>query len=94
MNNFRHLRRISQAKWIVVRELILLWTLNPLAEATATKSCRCCLCKRISTCPIITLHFDRQIGRKLIAKVIVISGQVLGWDEKWGLDKAEKKGYN
>jgi hypothetical protein len=28
MNNFPHLRRISQAKWIVVRELILLWTLS------------------------------------------------------------------
>jgi hypothetical protein len=28
MNNFPHLRRISQAKWIVVGGLILLWTLN------------------------------------------------------------------
>jgi hypothetical protein len=28
MSNFPHLRRISQAKWIVVREFILLWTLK------------------------------------------------------------------
>jgi hypothetical protein len=28
MKNFPHLRRISQAKWMVVRELILLWTLK------------------------------------------------------------------
>jgi hypothetical protein len=40
MNNFPHLRRISQAKWMVVRELILLWTLKPfesLFEAMASE---------------------------------------------------------
>jgi hypothetical protein len=28
MNSFLHLRRISRAKWMVVRELVLLWTLS------------------------------------------------------------------